>query len=230
MVDLDDKLAEKVALSCNILDMGGHGNFTQGHVTAREPGQTHLHMKPRGLGLDEVTTRDIIVIDFEGNKLAGLGERHSEYPLHAEIYKMYPDINCVIHSHPFYSIIVSSTGNPIKVVCNEGVLFADVPVFTETTLLVRTPEAGQAVARCLNGHRALLMYNHGVVVTGPSVEEATVSALLLERAAKFQVMADQVDSVSWSSMEEILRKREQGVYYPKNMKEIWGYCVRKLRK
>ena len=69
MVDLDDKLAEKVALSCNILDMGGHGNFTQGHVTAREPGQTYLHMKPRGLGLDEVTTRDIIVIDFDGNKL-----------------------------------------------------------------------------------------------------------------------------------------------------------------
>lgn len=230
MTKVDPKLAEKLALACNILAMGGYGNFTMGHVTAREPGQAYLHMKPRGRGLDEITAEDIILIDLAGNKLAGSAERHSEYPLHTEVYKMYSEVNCVIHSHPFYSIIVSSTGDGIKVISNEGVLFADIPVFTETTLLIRTPEQGQAVARCLNGHRALLMHNHGVIVTGISVEEATIYALLLERAAKLQVIASQVGSVSWSQTEEVLRKRNQGVFYPKNIKEFWDYCVRALRK
>ena len=53
-------LAEKIALSCNILDMWGHGDFTVGHVSAREPEQTYLHMKGKGLGLEEVKSQNII--------------------------------------------------------------------------------------------------------------------------------------------------------------------------
>lgn len=229
MTEVDPHLAKKLALACNILAMGGHSTFTQGHVTARMPGQPFLHMKPRGLGLDEITSEDVIVIDLEGNKIAGSGSIHSEYPLHTEIYKMYPDINCVIHTHPFYSTIVASTKGGIKSISNEGVLFANIPIFDETSMLIRTPELGQAAALCLNGQCAMLMRNHGVTVTGKSLEEATVYALLLERTAKLQVLASQIVSIDWSSGEEILRKKNQGVY-SKNIYEIWDYCVRALEK
>jgi L-ribulose-5-phosphate 4-epimerase len=229
MAEIDVGLSEKLALACNILALEGHGNLTLGHVTARRPGQTYLHMNPHDLGLEEITPQDIIIIDFEGNKLVGSGRKHSEYPIHAEIYKVYPHINCVIHTHPFYSIIAGATEGTIKTISHEGSLFAGIPVFVETTMLIRTPSLGEAVARCLNGHRALLMRNHGVVVTGESIEEATVYAVLLERAARLQVMASQIRSLRTSTPLESEGKEEQ-VFYPKNIGNFWDYFVRKLQR
>lgn len=228
MPEVDIELSEKLALACNILAMGGHANLTMGHVTARKPGQTYLHMNPHDLGLEEITSQDMIIIDFEGTKLVGSGRRHSEYPIHTEIYKMYPHINCVIHTHPFYSIVVGATEGTIKTISHEGSLFAGIPVFVETSLLIRTPALGSAVARCLNAHRALLIRNHGVVVTGASVEEATVYAVLLERAARLQVIASQVGALSTSTPLETEGKGEQ-VFYPKNIDNFWDYLVRKLQ-
>ena len=228
MVKIDVELAEKVALACNILAIGGHGDFTAGHVTGREPGQNYLHMKSRGLGLDEITAKDILVIDLEGNKVAGSAGRHSEYPIHTEIYKMYPETNCVIHTHPFFSIIVGSTGENINVISNVGAFFSDIPVFSETTQLVSTPELGKSVAGCLNGHMALILRNHGVVVRGSSIEEATVQAILLEKAAKFHVMAAPLGPCFTSSPEEILKKKER-ILAEGKIKDTWDYCVRKLK-
>jgi len=186
-------------------------------------------MKPHDLGLEEITAKDIIVIDYEGNKLIGSGRRHSEYPIHTEIYKMYPHVNCVIHTHPFYSIIVAATEGTIKTISHEGSLFSGIPLFTETTSLIRSPESGRAVAKCLKGNRALLMRNHGVVVTGASIEEATVYAVLLEKAAKLQVIASEAGSLSASTPSENAEKGEH-VFYPKNIHNFWLYLVRKLRR
>ncbi|MFC1815540.1 class II aldolase/adducin family protein, partial [Thermodesulfobacteriota bacterium] len=181
------------------------------------------------LGLEEITPQDIIIIDFEGNKLVGQGRKHSEFPIHTEIYKMYPHINCIIHTHPFYSLILGATADTIKTISHEGSLFAGIPIFTETALLIRSAELGQAVAGCLNEHRAILLRNHGVVVAGTSIEEATVYAVLLERAAKLQVMASQVGKFHSCSQTDIEGKGEQ-VFYSKNIMGFWDYFVRKLHK
>ena len=226
---IDIELSEKLTISCNILAQEGHGNLTMGHVTARRADQPYLHMNPHDLGLEEITPDDIILIDFNGNQLQGSGRRHSEYPIHTEIYKMYPQINCVIHTHPFYSIIVGATEGTIKPISHEGSLFAGIPLFEETSLLIRTPALGRAVAQCLDGRHAMLMRNHGVVVVGESIEAATVYAALLERAAKMQVMASQVGPVQTSSSVESEGKGEQ-VFYSKNIYGFWNYFVRNLRK
>jgi L-fuculose-phosphate aldolase len=229
MPEIETELSEKLALSCQILVMEGHGNLTLGHVTVRRPGQTFLHMNPHDIGLEEMTPQDTIVIDLEGNKVAGTGRMHSEYPIHTEIFKMYPHINCVIHTHPFYSIIVGATEGTIKTISHEGSLFAGIPLFAETTLLIRSASLGQAVARSLKGHHSVLLQNHGVVVTGTSIEEATVYGVLLERAARLQVTASQVGPVKTSSTSETAGKGQQ-VFYPKNVENFWNYCVRKLQR
>ena len=73
------------------------------------------------------------------------------------------------------------------------------------------------------------MRNHGVVVTGTSIEEATVYAVLLERAAKLQVTASQAGLLSANTPSENAEKREQA-FYPKNINNFWLYLVRKLRR
>jgi ribulose-5-phosphate 4-epimerase/fuculose-1-phosphate aldolase len=73
------------------------------------------------------------------------------------------------------------------------------------------------------------MRNHGVLVTGTSPEEATVDALILEKAARFQTIAFQAGIEIGSAGEETLNKREQ-LLSRRNFKSPWNYCVRKLRR
>ena len=227
MTAINAGLALRLSQSCKILAAHGHGNLTMGHVTVREPGQTFLHMNAHDFGLDEIEPKHVLLIDFEGNVLEGDGRRHSEYPIHTEIYKTYPHLNCVIHTHPFYSIIIGATDSRIKPISHEGSIFADIPVFKETSLLIRTPALGRAVAQCLAGHRAILLQNHGVVVVGESIEEATVYAVMLERAAKMQVTAARLDAVHESSHRENEGKQGQ-VFYPHNIEAFWKFLVRHL--
>ena len=229
MMQIDTELSQKLSLACNLLVMTGHGNLTMGHITARRPGDEFLHMNPHDLGLEEMGPEDMIIIDFEGTQLAGAGRKPSEFPIHTEIYKKNPHINCVIHTHPFYCIALSATGHTIQTISHEGSLFSNIPVFKETSLLIRSSGLGEKVADALGEHRALLLQNHGVVVAGTSIEEATVYAALLERAAKLQVTALQIGSLTATPDKESAGKGEQ-VFYSKNINEFWNYYVRRLAR
>lgn len=227
MDTIDSELAKHLSLSCKILADAGHDNLTMGHVTARKPGDDCMHMNAHDLGLGEIEPANVLLIDLNGKVLGGSGRKHSEYPIHSEIYKAYPNINCVIHTHPFYSIIVGATDGHIKAISHEGSIFAGIPLFKKTSLLIRSPESGRSVADCLEGHRAMLMQNHGIVTVGESIEEATVYAVLLERAAKIQVAAATMGPVQESSAHEAAGK--QGlVFYPRNIKGFWEFLLRNL--
>ena len=228
MAEIEQDLAEKVALSANILAWAGHSDMAFGHVSARLPGQEALHITPYGLGLEEVGPGNISLIDFAGNNLHGT-RCPREYPIHTEIYRMRAEVNSVIHTHPPQAIILSAAGGKLRSISHEGALFSDLPLFRETSGLILTPEQGKAVAMCLGQARAALLQNHGIVAAGRSVEEATVYAVLLEKAARMELTARQFAVQSWSSAEESRLKVEQ-VYSERNMQNIWEYLVRRVRK
>jgi L-fuculose-phosphate aldolase len=75
----------------------------------------------------------------------------------------------------------------------------------------------------------MLMQNHGIVTVGESIEEATVYAVLLERAAKMQVSAALMGPVHESSAHEAAGKQGQ-VFYPRNIKGFWEFLIRNLPK
>jgi L-fuculose-phosphate aldolase len=227
MDTIDSGLAKHLSLSCKILAEAGHDNLTMGHVTVRKPGADCMHMNAHDLGLGEIEPANVLLIDLNGNMLEGTGRKHSEYPIHSEIYKAYPNINCVVHTHPVYSIIVGATDGRIKAISHEGSIFAGIPLFKKTSLLIQSPESGRSVADCLQGHRAMLMQNHGIVAVGESIQEATVYAVLLERAAKMQVSAAMVGPVQESSAHEAAGKQGQ-VFYPRNINGFWEFLVRNL--
>jgi L-fuculose-phosphate aldolase len=229
MRDADTRsLAGKVALACNILAHEGQGDVTLGHVSARLPASDRMLMKAAERGLEEVTAEDVLEVDFDGRVHGGSGRRHSEYPIHVEIYRAYPDVGCVVHTHPAAPIALAARGETIRAVSHEGVLFHGAPVFAETTALIRDPATGAALARTLGGHRAILMRNHGVVVVGETVEEGTVRAILLEKAAAVQLLAGREAELRWSPAEEIELKIRQ-IYHAGNMEGFFGYYSRRLR-
>jgi L-ribulose-5-phosphate 4-epimerase len=220
----------KVARACNILAMEGQMDTIYGHVSARIDGMEQVWMKPHTLGLEEVRPDDVITIDLAGNKLAGELPRHAEFPIHTEIYRQRSDVQCVVHTHPPYATAFSAVDTPLRPVNHEGTLFSPtLPRFVQTTDLIVTQALGQAVANTLGGHNALLLKNHGIVVVGSSVEEACVTAIVLEKAAHMQLLARQYGEIQWTSEVEALQKKAR-IYQAEAFRWMWAYFLRKLAR
>jgi L-fuculose-phosphate aldolase len=187
-----DKLKKLLADAGRVLAHEGQGDYVAGHVSLRLPDEPNLFlMKPAGIGLEEMTDENIIIVDLEGNKVSGGGGRHNEVFIHSEVLRARPDCNAVIHTHAAYAVAFSSLGKPLLAVSNDGAFFANgLPVFDETTELIITQARGKAVARDLGGHGALLLRNHGIVTAASTMEEAVWLALKLNQACEMQLMAE----------------------------------------
>jgi L-fuculose-phosphate aldolase len=173
-----DDAKKKLILAGQVLVDEGQDDFTRGHISVRLPDDAgHFFMKPH--------------IDLAGDVVAGTARRHSEVYIHSEVYKARADVGCVLHTHPPYTIALSASGTPLKCFSQPSALFYDALVtYDDTVNLIRTPEMGAGVAQALGRGRAALLKNHGVVVAGPSIEEVVVSALMLENAARIQMIVE----------------------------------------
>src|SRR3984885_2718271 len=118
-------IKQQLIIAGKVLVAEGQDDFTRGHISVRVPGNPKLFfMKAHSLGLDEITMENILTIDLEGNVVAGTARRHSEVFIHSEILKARSDLNCVIHTHPTYTVALSSTGRPIRSFSQPGALYA----------------------------------------------------------------------------------------------------------
>jgi ribulose-5-phosphate 4-epimerase/fuculose-1-phosphate aldolase len=173
-----------------ILAFEGQGDLTRGHVSVRVPGDpTRFFMKPHSHGLDEITHENIVICNIEGEKVGGGGPRHSEVYIHSEIFRVRPDVNSVIHTHPTHAVALSAIGGSLPPVSQSAVPFTDgLPYYTDTIDLIRTKEMGAGVAKALGPHKAVLMRNHGVAVVGGSLAESVILTMMLEYACKIQLL------------------------------------------
>src|SRR5581483_9185002 len=134
-----------------------------------------------GLGLEEIQADDLALMDLDGRQLEGKHRLHNEMPIHNEIYRARPDVQAVVHTHPFYAAALTASGARFEMVSQDSLPFAEGLGWYPSAELVMTAEQGQAVAAALGERRAVLMKNHGIAVVGPSIEVATVWASELER-------------------------------------------------
>ena len=187
-----DDIRQKLVLAGQVLVAQGQDDFTRGHISMRLPDNAALFfMKPHSVGLDEITAENILTIDLDGNVTAGAARRHSEVFIHSEILRARTDVNCVIHTHPPYSVALSATGRPLKCYSQPAALFdGALGVYTETIALIRTPAMGAGVATALGAGRAALLKSHGVVAVGASIEEAVITVIMLENAAMVQLITE----------------------------------------
>ena len=118
------EIKEKIIWAGKVLVNEGQDDFTRGHISVRLPDNPSLFfMKGHSLGLDEITAENILTIDLEGNVVAGTTRRHSEVYIHSEIFKVRPDVHCILHTHPLYSIAWSGGGRPLKAISQPAALF-----------------------------------------------------------------------------------------------------------
>src|SRR5882757_8899149 len=225
-----DEIKQKMSLAGKVLVAEGQDDFTRGHISFRLPDHPNLFfMKPHSVGLDEITMENILTIDLEGNVVAGSSRRHSEVYIHSEIFKARPDVHCVLHMHPTYSVAFSATGRPMKVYSNPSALFhGALGVYTDTINLIRTHEMGRGVARALGPHRAVLLKNHGVVVAGASIEETVITVIMLENAAKVQLIVEAAGDPAPEFPVGDIKKLQHDLSRPEQFVVNFDYLARRL--
>src|SRR5580700_546783 len=119
-------IKQELIVAGKVLVAQGQDDFTRGHISFRLPDDPgRFFMKAHSLGLDEITMDNILTIDLDGKVVAGTARRHSEVYIHSEVLKARRDVNCVIHTHPPYSVAFSATGRPMKSLSQPGALFSD---------------------------------------------------------------------------------------------------------
>ena len=185
-------LKAKIAVSTRILVRERLiGPF--GHSSARVPGTDlvavlgHTHDDVKDLALTDPD--DVVIMALDGEVVEGTMDAPGERFMHTEIYRARPDVISVVHAHPMHCIAFSMTGVPLEPVWHLCTLFADgIPVH-DSAVQIDSPELGRAVAATLGNRKGVLLKGHGLAVVGSSIEEATVSAVNLERSARLQIMA-----------------------------------------
>lgn len=227
----DRALKRKLIVAGKILVAEGQGDFTRGHISVRLSDNPKLfYMKPHSVGLDEITMANILTIDLEGMVVAGKARRHSEVYIHSEIFKARPDVTCVIHAHPPYSVALSASGHPVKAYSQPGALFYEaVGTYDDTIALIRTHAMGAGVAKALGPHRAALLKSHGTAVTGKTIEEAVIGAIMLEHAAMVQMTVEAAGNPAPEFSAEIIEQLKREISAPEQFAVNFDYLARRVR-
>jgi L-fuculose-phosphate aldolase len=225
-------IKQELIVAGKVLVGEGQDDFTRGHISFRLPDDPRLFfMKAHSIGLDEITMQNILTIDLGGNVVAGKARRHSEVFIHSEIFKARADVNCVIHTHPTYSTALSATGRTLKCYSQPGALFYEaLGIYTDTINLVRTAEMGAGVARALGRGRGVLLKNHGVVVTGATIAETVIGAIMLENGAMVQLLAEAAGEVAPEFPRADIEKLKAIITQPEQFQINFDYLARRVKR
>ena len=140
-------------------------------------------MTPTGINYDQITERNICVLDAEGTVLDGDGARSSEWPMHRRIYDL-TDAGAVVHTHSPFAVAMSTVCDELPAVHYAVLRLGGPTVRVAPYTTFGSDGLAGVAAEALDGRFAALLQNHGAVAYGVSIDEAYDRALLLEWLAE----------------------------------------------
>jgi len=219
-----------VATASRILALHDHGDLLWGHASARDSDDRGVWIKAAGCALEEVRPDHVHLLDRTGRIVEGTGQVHNEYPIHTEIMDARRDVGGVVHTHPPFAVALGAAGQSLRPLSHAATLIVppEIPRFEATGDLILTAELGRLVADTLGDAPALLMVNHGIVTVGPDLPSAVVTAVMLERACRQQLLTALAGGwPTWSDAAEAVAKRDN-IFSPAALDATWNYLVRQL--
>ena len=168
----------------------GYLMATGGNLSVRIAGQSALAITPSNYDYMKMLPEDICVLDFELNVLEGQLTPSVESGMHADIYRVRPDVNAVIHTHQVYASALTLIRTPIPALFDEQARFLGRSVNiipyapSGTGMLVNT------ISRHVRDHNnAYMMQNHGALVFGHDMERAVHNVEILEKCSLAYLIA-----------------------------------------
>lgn len=108
-----EQLKKKVFEANMALPRHGLVIFTWGNVSGIDREKGLIVIKPSGVDYDEMKQEDMVVVDWNGNVVEGRYKPSSDTATHLEMYKAFPDVGGIVHTHSTWATIFSQAGSDI---------------------------------------------------------------------------------------------------------------------
>ena len=180
----EQELREAIVETMRQMDARGLNRGTSGNVSARW-GDGML-VTPTGIVPDRLTPESIVFVATDGSSPAGSLRPSSEWRMHMGVYTRRPDAQGIVHCHARHATILACAGREIPsmhymVAVGGG---ASIPLAPYATF--GSDELARGVVDTLDGRRACLMANHGLIAIGPDLRTAlAITEEIEEHAAVY---------------------------------------------
>ncbi|TEA80270.1 aldolase [Allopusillimonas ginsengisoli] len=221
---------DAVAQTCRTLFAFGHDSGLSGQITARAEQPGTYWTQRLGLGFDEITTENMLLIDEDLNVLQGEGMANPANRFHSWLYRSRPDVQCIVHSHAPHVSALSMLEVPLEIAhMDTCVLYGQCAFLEKWPGIPVGNEEGELISTALADKKAILLAHHGLLVAGASVEEACVIGVMFERAARLQLMAMAAGTIQ-PIAPELGHEAQRWVNTPRRTDATFAYYARRAEK
>ncbi len=226
-----EKLKELVCEANLELPKYGLVTFTWGNVSAIDRESGLFVIKPSGVEYDRLTPEDMVVVDLNGFVVEGHYKPSSDTPTHLELYKAFPEIGGIVHTHSSYATSWAQSGRSIPCygTTHADYIYGEVPCvrclnadeiadnYEKNTGLLIVSEF-KRMEKDPVAVPAVLCKNHGPFVWGKDAKEAVHNAVVLEEVAKMAYRTELINPQVEPAPQELqdkhyYRKHGANAYY-----------------
>lgn len=226
-----ESLKKKVYEANMLLPKYGLVTFTWGNVSERDKETGYFVIKPSGVEYEKMTWEDMVVVDMEGNVVEGKLNPSSDTQTHLEIYKAFPNVNGVVHTHSSYATSWAQAGRSIPCygTTHADYFYGEIPCVrclnAEEIETAYETNTGKLIVNEFNRMEkdpvavpAVLCKNHGPFAWGKDAMEAVHNAVVLEEVAKMAYRAETINPQIAPAPQELqdkhyFRKHGANAYY-----------------
>ena len=190
-----EKLKQEVYDANMDLQRKGMVIYTWGNVSGIDREKQLVVIKPSGVDYDTMKAEDMVVVDFDGNVVEGHYKPSSDTATHIALYKAYPQIGGVVHTHSTFAVTFAQAGMPIPAfgTTHADYFYGDVPCTRELTA-EEIDEAyelntGKVIIETIGDKDPLeipgiVVKNHGPFAWGKTPAGSVYNAVVLDKVAE----------------------------------------------
>lgn len=225
-----EKLKEDVLRANLELPKRGLITYTWGNVSGIDREKGLIVIKPSGVEYDDMKTSDLVVVDMDGNVIEGHYKPSSDTATHIELYKAFPEIGGVVHTHSTWATIFSQAGRDLKAygTTHADYFCGDIPCTRKMTSDEIGGEyeksTGSVIIETIrernldpNHMPAVLVNSHGPFAWGTSPSNCVHNAVVLEELAKMAFNTEKLNMEVDRMQNELLNKH----FYRKHGKDAY---------
>ena len=180
-------------------------DLTFGNVSVADQGRGVFAIKPSGVDYERMRPEDMVVVDFEGQRVEGALRPSSDTPTHRRLLQAFGSgVRAIVHTHSRHAVAFAQAGRAIPCLgtTHADYFYGSVPVTRPMTAQeIQSAyewETGNVIVECFGGLEptqvcAVLVHSHGPFAWGPSGSKAVENALALEIVAEMALKALQLN-------------------------------------
>lgn len=164
---------------------------TSGNISMRslEDKNNSFFITPSNLSYQDMKEDDIVEINSNGIAKREGKKPSSEWKMHLEVYKQYPNINAIVHTHSPFATGFAVNREDIPIILIEMKPFLGGDIKVSPFQPAGSMELGKSIIPYLKDRAACLLANHGTISCGKTMEEAFTASEYVEDAAKIYYYA-----------------------------------------